>query len=150
MSGCVRGEEVAAAVRAGHWPQGCAEELRAHVAGCARCGEEARLLTMFGSAREGAMRAATPQSAELVWWKAQIRRRQRMMEQLERPGLTISTATIGASVAVLLGVLAMLWPRLTASFASTGWNVWLLAAAAGVLCVSAVAALVAGAPEGRR
>ena len=36
---CGREKDVAAMLEAGHWPAACGDELREHVAGCARCGD---------------------------------------------------------------------------------------------------------------
>jgi hypothetical protein len=154
MKVCGRRDEVAQGVRAGRWPQGCAAELRAHVAECAACAEEARMLSAFAGAREGAMRMAPAQSAELLWWKAQLRRRHEAMERLEFPGLAISMVTIGASVVLLMIVLAVVWKRVAwsrvlAGFSATGWNTWILVSVAAVLCGFAVVAMVVGLPEER-
>lgn len=149
MSACAWHDELMQALRAGQWPQGCAAELREHVAGCARCAEEARVTLAFAAARENAMRAADLPSSGLLWWKAQLRRRRSAMEQLERPAATISVATIAASVAVLLAVLATVWKRvewsrLATMFSPAGWNVWVLGSIAVLLCAFAVVAVVVG------
>lgn len=149
MKACVREAEVAQSVRSGQWPLGCAEELREHVAACGACREEARLTAAFAAMRKGAMSMAVPQSAGLLWWKAQLRRRQEAMERLERPGLAISTAAITASVVVLAAVLAAVWKRmdwgrLVAALSPVGWNVWAMVAVAAVLCGFGVVAVVVG------
>jgi len=149
MKTCAQKKEVAQAVRSGQWPLGCAAELHEHVAACEQCNEEARLLSAFATARNGAMRKAPPQSAGLLWWKAQLRRRRETMERLERPGLAIPTAPIAASVILLIAVLATAWKRidwsrLTAIFSPAGWNAWILAAVSVLLCGFAVVAVVVG------
>lgn len=149
MKACKRKEEVLQAVRAGHWPQGCTEELRVHVAECGRCAEDVKLLSAFAAAREGTMRMAQPQSAELLWWKAQLRRRHVAMERLERPGLAAFTATMAASVVVLVVVIALVWKsvdwsQLLASASQTDWNGWLVGSVAAVLCGFVVVAVMVG------
>jgi hypothetical protein len=147
MSDCARRDEVTQAVRAGHWPQGCVVDLQEHVAGCSRCAEEVRLLSAFALAREGAMRTLPFQSAELLWWRAQLRRRHNTMERLQRPALAISAATITASVVLLVSALAVVWKRiewtrLAVMFSSVGWNGWIMLSVAAVLCGFVVTALV--------
>lgn len=153
MNACTRRDELIAVVRAGQWPQGCAPELREHVAACARCAEEARILSAFATAHDSAMQLAPLQSPGLLWWKAQLRRRHDAMERLERPGLAIPTATIAASIVLLLAVLATAWKhvqwsqlaaQLAVRLSPTGWNPWMLASIAAILCGFAVAALVVG------
>jgi len=95
------------------------------------------------------MRMATPQSATLIWWRAQLRTRRETMERLERPGLAISTATITASIILLLSALAVVgrrveWAHLIPSFSLAGWNVWVLGFVALALFGFAVVALVVG------
>ena len=154
MKTCAMKDEVVQAVRAGHWPQGVAAELREHVAACGQCAEEARLLSAFALARESAMRMASPQSAGLLWWKAQLRRRHEAMERLERPGRAIPTVTISASVLLLTAVLVtawkrLEWSRLTAMFSPGSSNAWIVAVVAAVLCGIAVATVLLGSSEDR-
>lgn len=149
MNACARRDDVTQAVRSGRWPQGCAPELREHVAGCAACAEEARLTSAFAAAREGAMRVATPQSADLLWWKAQLRRRRSAMEQLERPAMAVSTVAISASVALLLGVTVLVWnrmswPDLSAIFMGMHWSAWIPGPVAVLMGGFAVTAIAVG------
>ena len=154
MKTCPQKTEVEQAVRSGQWPLGCAAELREHVSSCEQCAHEARLLSAFATTRESAMRTAPAQSAGLLWWRAQLRRRHEAMERLERPGLAIPTATIAASTILLIAVLATAWKRidwsrLTAACAPAGWNVWMVTAVAALLCGFALVAAIVGLPDKR-
>lgn len=149
MKTCARQQEVTQAVQAGQWPLGVAEEVREHVAACAACADEVRLAVAFQSARAAAMRVATPQSAGLLWWKAQIRRRQEAMEKLERPGFAISTAAMAVSLVLLGAVLLTVWKQVHWSrtmvfFSPHGWSVWMVAGVAAVLFGFVVAAVAVG------
>lgn len=149
MKGCSRQNEVTQALQAGQWPQGCAQELHDHVETCRQCGEQVRFTLAFAAARNAAMRAAMPQSAGLLWWKAQLRRRQQAMERLERPGAAIPTATLTASVVLLAVALLAIgkhldWAQWATLFSPAGWNIWVVAAIAAALCGFAVVAVVVG------
>src|SRR6185312_3337073 len=90
LRACAREQELAEAVRSGRWPLGCEPELRAHVEGCRRCGEMAMLTAAFQQARAQAVgaadltRAGLP-NAGLLWWRAQLRRRNAAMARVNRP-----------------------------------------------------------------
>lgn len=149
MSHCSWQNEVAQTVREGRWPSGCTDDLRNHVSACTGCTEEVRVLSTFATARAATMRMATPHGAELLWWKAQLRKRNQAMERMQRPGLAISTATVAASIVVLIAVLATVWKQiqwttLLTTFATAGWNTWMIVALAAALCGFITAALVIG------
>ena len=77
---CSRKDEVRDVLAQGHWPEACEVELRTHVEGCRACGEMVMLTESFRAAREDAAAMARPVPASLVWWRAQLRRRQAAME----------------------------------------------------------------------
>ncbi|HEY9137408.1 MAG TPA: hypothetical protein VIM67_03990 [Terriglobus sp.] len=149
MNHCSWKNEVAQTVREGRWPSGCTEDLRNHVASCTACSEEARLLSAFVTARGISMHIATLQSPELLWWKAQLRKRHQAMEQMEGPGLAISTATIAASIVILIVVLSTAWKQIhwVALFTTiypTGWSTWMTITLTAALSAFAVVAMVIG------
>lgn len=147
MSDCTRREELTAAIRSGHWPAGCTADLQQHVASCSLCTAEARMLSAFAAARAGTMQTLPAQSADLLWWKAQLRRRHDAMEQLQRPAIAISAATLTASILILLSAAAIAWRHndwkvLQRPFASDEWNAWVVLSLAVVLCSFVVVAVV--------
>lgn len=149
MKTCGRHEELTQALRSGHWPQASPSSLREHVVACKACSEHVRLTTAFTAARASAMRLAIPQSPGLLWWKAQLRRRREAMEKIERPAIALPTATITASLVLLLGVLLTVrkhigWPHVASLFSPAGWNIWTVAAVVFALCGFAVVAVVVG------
>ena len=118
-----------------------------HVDGCAECREWARVEVLLRGARAQAMQAKMPQSASVIWWRAQLRRRREAMATVERP------LRWAQAVAVLLGVCAVAWvlygasgawlmPDATESVrAAVGARVpWVLGAAALVVSIGAVVA----------
>lgn len=130
MKPCSHHEDLLNALRAGHWPEASSPELRAHVATCARCTEQARLHTAFRAERSSAMRTFPPQSPALLWWKAQLRQRHRAMEQLQRPAAVLPIATGVASLLVLIAVLATVWKH-----AAPDWHLWIAIPAAIMIAV---------------
>jgi hypothetical protein len=90
LRACAREPEVAEAIRSGRWPLGCEPELRAHVEECRHCREMAMLTAAFQEARAQAVGAAeVPRAgmpnAGLLWWRAQLRRRNAAMARVNRP-----------------------------------------------------------------
>ena len=82
---CGREKDVAAMREAGYWPAACEEELREHVAGCARCGDLVLVASTMQRARVAALGEARLQALGVIWWRAQLRRRQAAMEAIARP-----------------------------------------------------------------
>lgn len=82
---CSHEKEVADALKAGHWPDGCAAELRAHVAGCASCGDLVLVTEAFQGARSESAQEAPVGSPSLLWWRAQLRQRAAATERISRP-----------------------------------------------------------------
>src|SRR5271167_4467716 len=104
---CSFERELAQALKDGHWPRGCSTELRDHVKACASCGELVLLTRTFQRARNESMREAVPGSPgagspSLLWWRAQLRRRNAATERVSRP-ITIAE-TFALVVYVFVGV----------------------------------------------
>ncbi len=104
---CGREKDVAAMLEAGHWPAACGDELREHVAGCARCGDLVLVASTMQQARVAAMGEARLQASGVIWWRAQLRRRQAAMEAVARPvrGAQWFAGLVG--VVVLVGFLVV-------------------------------------------
>ena len=112
---CSRRDEVRALLALGHWPAACTAELREHVDSCAEC----RAVVGFTLAMQDDRKRATPAlpSAELVWWRAQLRKRQAAMEQVRRPLRRAQIFAVALSFCVAVGLMAWL-------MMSAGWSVW--------------------------
>lgn len=101
---CSYERELAQALRDGHWPQGCGEELRAHVDECGKCSDLVLVTQSFQSARRVSERVASVgNSPSLLWWRAQVRRRNAATERVSRP-ITVAQ-TFAWLVTVLVGVI---------------------------------------------
>lgn len=86
---CRYEKEISEALKQGYWPKACSDELRAHVAGCESCNELILVTETFQRARKESVQAASSGSPELLWWRAQLRRRYAATAAVARP-LTIA------------------------------------------------------------
>lgn len=82
---CPCENELARAMKDGHWPDGCGPELRSHVDTCSRCSELALVAQTFQRARHETESATLPGSPSLLWWRAQLRRRNAATERVSWP-----------------------------------------------------------------
>jgi hypothetical protein len=99
---CSFENELTQALRDGHWPEACGPELRAHVENCANCSDLVLVTQAFQSARSESEHAALSGSPGLLWWRAQLRRRNAATERVSRP---VTIAEIFALVVyVFVGV----------------------------------------------
>jgi hypothetical protein len=82
---CGYESELAQALKHGHWPQGCGPELRAHVDSCGGCSDLVLVAQTFQQARSESEQAAPCSPPSLLWWRAQLRRRNTAAERVSRP-----------------------------------------------------------------
>ncbi len=83
---CSFENELTQALKDGHWPEGCGPELRAHVETCgelqrSRAGD-ADVPDVRGVNRNAQRFRGSP---SLLWWRAQLRRRNAATERVSRP-----------------------------------------------------------------
>jgi hypothetical protein len=111
LRSCSHEAELKLLLERGQWPQAAPAELRAHVAGCRRCGDLALVMQALGGARQAAMQTMPPQAmpdqaAGALWWRAQLRRRNAAIEKMGRPVLTAQifalAVTVLAAAAIVL------------------------------------------------
>ena len=119
MKSCPHETEIQAIVRSGHWPEACDPELRNHVETCRTCGEQLLVLHAFHSARAHTMQAARVDHPNLLWWRAQLRRRNDALQRVSRP---ITTAQIFAFCISVLAAAALLRSQWQQGF---HWSSWL-------------------------
>lgn len=123
LNGCTRLEEVRHALAQGHWPQAC-EELQAHVQTCTRCTEEVQVTKHLQGLRATGIATAQPGSASLLWWKAQARRRNAMLQQMERPLLAGQLIALAIVLTIVAGIVTLHSHRVWTSGTATTSNVW--------------------------
>jgi hypothetical protein len=100
LGSCKRGEDVASMVRMGYWPNGCDEELREHIAGCGRCREWILLTQSFEQVRMESCAETPLRSSFLLWWRAELRRRDAALKQVSLP------MTLAHRFALVVGLVA--------------------------------------------
>jgi hypothetical protein len=106
IGSCAHEKEIVALLASGQWPQAPPDELRAHVAGCRSCGEIALVTSAFRASRTTAAAAAPMVSPGILWWRAQLRRRNAAIERVTRPILGAQIFALVTCVVVGIGFAA--------------------------------------------
>jgi hypothetical protein len=116
---CRREKELLTTLRTGQWPQVCDPDLRAHIDSCSLCRDTVMLKAAFQSTLAATRSAAPLDSPNLLWWRAQLRRRNAAMERLSRP-------VAGAHrFALVINILAALGLALELALHRDLWRPWL-------------------------
>lgn len=118
---CPHETELAAVLKAGHWPEACDEGLRAHVRECRSCSDFVLVTLSFQRARSQSMQAAPVDSPSLLWWRASLRRRNAAVARISRP---ISLAGTFGLLSTLAVALAFVWSQWRSG---ASWLPWLTA-----------------------
>ena len=105
MISCAHSEEIQKKLTQGRWPLDTSAELREHVSGCRSCAELVRVSVAFQQDRAAMVAVKRLDLPSLLWWRAQLRRRQVAMEKVSRPmwGAQIAAAIVAVLVAVGFG-----------------------------------------------
>ena len=112
---CPREGEVVEAVMAGRWPGTSGTELVAHVGSCAVCADVVAVAGAIQEDYASARASAQVPSAGLVWWRAQLRARQRVAETAGRPITYVHAAAAVLAACLLFTLGGLVWPWLRAS-----------------------------------
>jgi hypothetical protein len=100
---CTREKEIADLLHRGHWPQASTAELRAHVDGCRACSDLVLVTQTFQQARAHASAMPHLESSGVLWWRAQLRRRNAAVERIGRPILGAQIFALAISLVVAIG-----------------------------------------------
>jgi hypothetical protein len=104
--GCEHESEIAASLREGRWPEACDPSLRAHVDQCRHCADFVLVAQTLQQARVESGDAARLAPPGLIWWRAQLRRRNGAVDRVNQPvALAEKLAFVGLLLA--LGSLAV-------------------------------------------
>jgi hypothetical protein len=100
---CPHDSEIKQLVARGHWPQSAPEELRAHALGCRSCGDLVLVAQTFQRARAVSM--STPQLPPpgVLWWRAQLRRRNAAVQRINKPILGAQIFALSITLIVAAG-----------------------------------------------
>ena len=116
---CPREQELAGLLARGQWPEACGDELRAHVNGCRACRELVLVKQAFGRERTRAAGEARLESPGLLWWRAQLRRRNAAIERISRPLLGAQIFALATCLAAAVAYILWLAHR------GFDWLAWL-------------------------
>jgi hypothetical protein len=114
LRACSHEAEIRQLLQLGHWPRSCTPELRAHVDGCRACGDLVLVTQAFRGARAASMHAADLPPAGLLWWRAQLRRRNEAVERIQKPLLGAQIFAFATTLLIAVGLLVYQ--------AREGWN----------------------------
>jgi hypothetical protein len=103
---CVHEKELTGLLALGHYPHACPPELRDHVSACRSCSELALVTRAFQTARAQTAAAANLASPGLLWWRAQLRRRNEAVERVGKPILGANIFALSVMLLFAIGVLA--------------------------------------------
>ena len=103
---CPSEKEVAQLLAQGGWPAACSPELRAHVASCRSCGDLVLVQQAFQRARAHSAAAAPLVSPGVLWWRAQLRRRQAAVERVGKPILGAQIFALAVNLFLVFAFLA--------------------------------------------
>jgi len=99
---CLYETELAQALKAGHWPDGCTPELRTHVEICRSCNDLVLVTQVFQSARSESCTTVPAALASLLWWRAQLRRRNAANQRTSQPISIAQSFAISVNLAVAI------------------------------------------------
>jgi uncharacterized membrane protein YhaH (DUF805 family) len=120
--GCSRLDEVQQALALGHWPQACPAELRTHVERCSRCSDEVLLTNHFQLTRTETIKAARTEPPNLLWWRAELRRRNTALERAGRPLMAAQVFALLITLAAIAAVTAIHWNGLWDRLRDAQWT----------------------------
>jgi hypothetical protein len=102
FSACSREKELADVLAKGQWPHACPDELHSHVADCRSCADLVLVAGVFQNARNRSVASANLPSPGVLWWRAQLRRRNAAIERVGKPILFAQVFAL--SIVLLLGL----------------------------------------------
>lgn len=114
MKNCDREQDVLAAVLG----SGLSDELRAHTATCVICRDVVRVASLVHEEFDRTQLHASVPTAEIVWWRAQMRARQEAARTAARP----IVFTQALALAALIGLLVSFLGRLSLGMSTWRWT----------------------------
>jgi hypothetical protein len=109
---CMREKEVMDLLCSGGWPAACDPELREHVEECSQCAQTVLLKSAFAGALATAKDGARLQAPGMLWWRAQLRRRNEAVERMNRPIAQAQRFALLVNLLAAIALLASQWRHL--------------------------------------
>jgi hypothetical protein len=109
LYGCSREAELTATLRRGAWPAAAEPDLRSHVELCRHCQETVLVTQALQASRRQAMETVPLQAPGLLWWRAQLRRRNQTMERATRPVALVELVSVFVTLAAAAGLAVWRW-----------------------------------------
>jgi hypothetical protein len=106
LRSCAHEAEVRQLLERGHWPQSCPPELRAHAAECRSCGDLILVTQAFCNARSASLNTPQLPPPGVLWWRAQLRRRNAAVEHINKPILGAQIFALSITLTVAAGFMA--------------------------------------------
>jgi hypothetical protein len=105
---CPRHPEVKSLLERGHWPAAANSDLRTHAETCQACAQLVLLTQAFRQDSARARAQATPrlEAPGVLWWRAQLRRRNTAIERLQRPLVGAQIFAVALSLIAAVAFLA--------------------------------------------
>jgi hypothetical protein len=142
---CPKEPELTDALREQRWPEACEASLRAHVESCSECGEQVAVTQALQQARVQSTQAAPLQHPGILWWRAQLLRRNEAIARVNKPVAVAEKIAWLGTLAIAIGV--AVWQReliadgvkwlgglsRSGNFGVGGWSLALMAAAVGTI-----------------
>lgn len=119
LTSCPHEIEIRNLVTHGQWPAAATPELRTHVAGCRSCADLVLVADAFQKARAGTIAAARPVSPGVLFWRAQLRRRNAAIERLTRALIGAQIFALAFTLVVGLGFVVF------EALRTDAWRTWL-------------------------
>jgi len=109
MTPCTRESEIRSLLHRGHWPAAATADLRSHAAACPACAQLVLLTQAFQQDRAGAQSHAASrlEAPGVLWWRAQLRRRNATIERLQRP--LIGAQIFAVALSLVAAVAFLVW-----------------------------------------
>jgi hypothetical protein len=104
LKSCSFEKEIAPLLTRGQWPQAGTPELRAHVSSCSSCADLVLVTLAFQSARASAAAVPNLPSPGVLWWRAQLRRRNAAVERVGRPMLGAQIFAMSITLLLVVGL----------------------------------------------
>jgi hypothetical protein len=98
MKSCAFEKEVSLALREGRWPTACDAALHDHIVGCSSCSDLVLVTDTLQHSRAYISQAALLPPPGVLYWRAQIRRRNGAVERMSRPIVFAEVATLAAAL----------------------------------------------------